>query len=210
MAKTHLALVAPSPVNGAVRNRPPRRRPNSVSRAREYLTAAEVERLIAAAGDTRYGHRNATMVLIAFRHGLRPVEAVSLRWDGIDFDHGRLRVTRVKGSEDSTHPLSGRELRALGRLKREQAPPSPFVFTSERDAPFSTLGFRTMIERLGEAAGFEYRCIRIGCAMRAATHWRTKASITRTLQDYLGHRNIQHTVRYTKLSESKFKNLWAD
>jgi type 1 fimbriae regulatory protein FimB/type 1 fimbriae regulatory protein FimE len=72
MAKPHLALVAPSPVNGAVaRNSPPPRRPNIESRAREYLTEAEVERLIAAAGDNRHGHRGATLILVAFRHGLR-------------------------------------------------------------------------------------------------------------------------------------------
>src|SRR5262249_55790058 len=102
MAKPHLALVAPSAVNGVVAgNGPPRHRPNIESRAREYLTEAEVERLIAAAGDARYGHRNATIVLIAFRHGLRPVEAVSLRWDAVDFERGRLHVSRVKGSEAS-------------------------------------------------------------------------------------------------------------
>jgi len=97
------------------------------------------------------------MVLIAFRHGWRPVEATELRWDAVDFDRGRLHVSRVKGSEDSTRPLSGRELRALRRLKREQDPPSAFVFTSERGAPFAVRGFREMIARLGEAAGFDYR-----------------------------------------------------
>ncbi len=69
----------------------------------------------------------------------------------------RLHVSRVKGSEASTHLLSGRELRAWRRLKREQSPPSPFVFTPERGAPFAVRGFHTMVAWLGEAAGFEYR-----------------------------------------------------
>jgi type 1 fimbriae regulatory protein FimB/type 1 fimbriae regulatory protein FimE len=166
--------------------------------------------LIAAAGNPRYGHRNATMVLIAFRHGLRPVEAVSLRWDAVDFDRGRAHISRVKGSEDSTHPLSGRELQALRRLKREQDPPSPFVFTSERGAPFAVRGFREMVARLGEAAGFDYRVhphqLRHACGYKLAN----QGVDTRTLQDYLGHRDIRNTVRYTKLSASKFKNLWPD
>jgi site-specific recombinase XerD len=104
---------------------------------------------------------------------------------------------------------SGRELRELRRLKRGQDPPSSYVFTSERGAPFSTRGFRTMIERLGEVARFEYRVhphqLRHACGYVLANH----GTDTRTL-DYLRHRNIQHTVRYTKLSASKFKNLWPD
>ena len=72
------------------------------------------------------------MVLVAYRHGLRAAELVTLRWDAIDFAHGRLHVSRLKGSSESVHPLSGRELRALRRLKREQEPVSPFIFTSER------------------------------------------------------------------------------
>ena len=125
-------------------------------RAREYLTDAEVSGLIVAAGRNHYGHRDATMVLIAYRHGLRAAELVTLRWDAIDFGHGRIHVRRVKGGSESVHPLSGRELRALRRLKREQDPASPFTFTTERAAPFSPAGFRKMIARLGVAAGIGF------------------------------------------------------
>ena len=113
---------------------------NAEVRAREYLTDAEIARLISAAGENRHGHRDATMVLVAYRHGLRAGELVTLRWDAIDFAHGRLHVSRLKGSAESVHPLSGRELRALRRLKRDQDPASPFIFTSERGAPFTTGG----------------------------------------------------------------------
>ena len=124
--------MAPTTVIGTVadRQRPPRRKRNAEVRAREYLTDGEVARLIAAAGENRHGHRDATMVLVAYRHGLRAAELVTLRWDAIDFAHGRLHVRRLKGSAESVHPLSGRELRALRRLKREQEPASPFIFTS--------------------------------------------------------------------------------
>ena len=121
MGKSHLALVAPITVNGTVdKAGPPKRRRNAEVRSREYLTDAEVNRLISAAGENRNGHRDATMILVAYRHGLRAGELVTLRWDAVDFAHGRLHVSRLKGSSESVHPLAGVELRALRRLKREQ------------------------------------------------------------------------------------------
>jgi type 1 fimbriae regulatory protein FimB/type 1 fimbriae regulatory protein FimE len=212
MTNPHLALVSPSIIIGTVddRPRPPRRRPNADVRAREYLTDAEVSGLIAAAGRNHYGHRDATMVLVAYRHGLRAAELVTLRWDAIDFAHGRIHVRRVKGGSESVHPLSGRELRALRRLKREQQLDSPFIFTSERGAPFTTAGFRKMIARLGVAAGFGFpvhpHMLRHACGYQLAN----RGVDTRSLQAYLGHRNIQHTVRYTELAPTRFKHFWDD
>src|SRR6187200_1599218 len=146
MEKSHLALVTPATVYGTVdKAGPPKRRRNAEVRAREYLTDAEVNRLISAAGENRNGHRDATMVLVAYRHGLRAVELVMLRWDAMDFAYGCLHGSRLKGSAESAHPLSGRELPALRRLKRAHVPPSPFIFTSERGAPFTTAGFRKMV-----------------------------------------------------------------
>ena len=95
------------------------------------------------------------MILIAFRHGLRPVEVCNLKWDSIDLAKARIHVNRAKNGEPSTHPLSGVELRALRRLKRESIE-SPFVFVSERGSPFTTAGYRKMIARLGEAARFSF------------------------------------------------------
>lgn len=111
----------PATVIGTVEahRRPPKRVPNAEVRAREYLTDAEVDRLIKAAGANRNGHRDATMVLVAYRHGLRPVELVTLRWDAIDFAHGQIHVSRAKNGAPSVHPLSGVELWALRRLKRD-------------------------------------------------------------------------------------------
>ena len=89
-----------------------------------------------AAKSNRWGHRDATMILIAYRHGLRVSELVDLRWDQIDFDHATLHVRRAKKGTPATHPIIGDEMRALRRLQREQDPKSPFVFTSERGSPF--------------------------------------------------------------------------
>src|SRR5262249_52910786 len=138
MAKGHLKRVTPAAVNRTVT---PKRPPNSKLRTREYLTEAEVERLMNAAKKTRRGHRAATMVLVASRHGLRASELTALRWEQVDFRTATLHVRRVKQGTPSTHPILGDEFRALRRLQREQHPKAPFVFISERGDPFTTPGF---------------------------------------------------------------------
>jgi integrase len=187
----------------------PRRRPNAELRAREYLTEKEVERLIELAKANRNGHRDATMILVAFRHGLRAAEVCDLRWDQVEFPGGRLHVRRRKNGTPSVHPLSGRELRALRRLQRESEA-SPFVFVSERGAPFTVAGFQKLIERAGEAAKLGFKThphmLRHACGFALAN----AGQDTRALQAYLGHRNIQHTVRYTELLPVRFKGLWRD
>ncbi len=147
MAKPNLKLVSSTHINGTV---PPRRRPNAELRPREYLTEAEVGRLMKAAGENRNGHRDATMMLLAFRHGLRAAELVTLRWDNVDLAHGKLHVNRVKNGSPSVHPLAGTEIRALRRLKRE-SPESAFVFVSERDSPVIGSAKRFRVEKLGGA-----------------------------------------------------------
>jgi len=210
MENAYKTLAAPRSVNGTVARKPPPRRPNSEVRSREYLTDGEVARLITAAGFNRHGHRDATMVLLAYRHGLRAVELVTLRWDAIDFKHGRIHVRRAKQGSEAVHPLSGRELRALRRLRRDQEHESPFIFTSERAAPFTTAGFRKLVARLGVAAKFDFpvhpHMLRHACGF----HLANKGKDTRSLQAYLGHKNIQHTVRYTELTPTRFKDFWDD
>jgi type 1 fimbriae regulatory protein FimB/type 1 fimbriae regulatory protein FimE len=135
----------------------PLRRPNAELRTREYLTDAEISKLIEAAKGNRYGHRDATMILVAYRHGLRANELVDLRWDQVDFDTATLAVRRAKKGTPATHPIRGDELRALRRLEREQSPKSAFVFTSERGSPFTTAGFARLVERAGETAGLGFK-----------------------------------------------------
>ena len=206
MAKSHLKLVRPTTVNRTVA--PPRRRPNGELRTREYLTDAEVARLIEAAKANRHGQRDATMILTAYRHGLRVSELVDLRWDQIDFDTANLAVRRAKKGSPSTHPIRGDELRALRRLNREQEPKSAFVFTSERGSPFTTAGFARLVERAGAVAKLGFKAhphmLRHACGFALAN----KGHDTRALQAYLGHKNIQHTVRYTELAPDRFKDFW--
>jgi type 1 fimbriae regulatory protein FimB/type 1 fimbriae regulatory protein FimE len=207
MAKSHLKPVAPTTVNRTVT---PKRPPNADLRSREYLTEAEVAKLMKAGGANRYGHRDATMILACYRHGLRASELVDLRWDQVDFNAGTLAVRRAKKGTPATHPIRGDELRALRRLQREQEPKSPFVFASERSGPFTTAGFARMMERAGEAAKLGFKAhphmLRHACGFALAN----KGHDTRALQAYLGHKNIQHTVRYTELAPTRFKDFWRD
>ena len=207
MAKSHLRLITPTAEKRTVT---PTRRPNADLRTREYLTTAEVERLLKATKGNRWSHRDSTMILVAYRHGFRAAELVDLRWDQIDFEQATLAVRRVKRGSPATHPILGDELRRLRRLQREQEPRSAFVFTSERGAPFTTAGFARMVERAGTQAKLGFKAhphmLRHACGFALAA----KGHDTRALQAYLGHKNIQHTVRYTELSPTRFKHFWRD
>ena len=123
MGKPDLKLVSPAKELRAVQLR---RTPNKDLRPREHLTELEVEKLIKAARDNRHGVRDATMILIAFRHGLRVSELCGLQWSDVEFETATLHVRRAKGGDSATHPLLGDETRALRALKREAR--SPFVF----------------------------------------------------------------------------------
>lgn len=197
----------PSTENGTV---PPRLTPYVKRRPREYLTVKEVQLLTEAARERgRHGHRDATMILIAYRHGLRAGELCSLRWDQVDLDHGLLHVRRSKNGTPSVHPIGGTEIRCMRRLKREQ-PESRHVFLTERLAPMTTGGFRKLIARTGESAAFPFpvhpHMLRHACGYKLANDGQD----TRAVQHYLGHKNIQHTVRYTELSPERFKSFWED
>ena len=110
---------------------------NSSVRTREYLTTAEIERLMAAARkSSRYGHRDATMILIGYRHGLRASELCDLQWSQVELATGRLHVRRAKNGSPSVHPMQGDEIRALRRLQRERGV-SSHVFMTERDGPMT-------------------------------------------------------------------------
>jgi integrase len=199
-----LRLVTPSNENRSVSTRPA----NAVLRTREYLTPAEVEKLIKEARQGRYGHRDATLILIAFRHGLRASEICDLEWSQVEFGRSAaLHVRRVKNGKPSVHPLRGDEIRALREIRR-QFPDSGFVFATERGGPFTPDAINRHIKRLGERAGFDLpvhcHMLRHGCGYALAN----AGHDTRAIQDWLGHRSIQHTVRYTELAPTRFKDFW--
>lgn len=189
---------------------PPRKPKNADVRPREYLFDREVNRLIKAARDAgRHGHRDGTLILLTYRHGLRVSEAIALQWNAIDLAQGRLHVRRLKRGVPSVHPLRGPEVRALRRLKRD-APVSPYVFVSERRGPLTDSSVRKMIARAGRGAGLSFPVH--PHMLRHATGYKlaNDGQDARAIQHYLGHKNIQHTVRYTQLSTDRFQDFWND
>ena len=198
---------APSTVNGKV---PPHRRKNADLRTREFLTEKEVDRLmVAAKGIGRHSHRDATLILIGYRHALRVSELVSLRWDQVDLGKGLLHVNRSKNGTPSTHPVRGPEIRALRRLERDYQD-TPYVFVTERKGPLTASTVRKLMTRAGVKAKIKFpvhpHMLRHGCGYKLANDGQD----TRAIQHYMGHKNIQHTVRYTELSPDRFNEFFKD
>jgi len=189
---------------------PPPRQTNASRRRREFLTPDELERVLKASGKVgRHGARDRTLILIAYRHGLRAGELVTLRWDQVDLKAGLLHVARLKNGIASTHPIRGPELRALRELRR-QYPDAPYVFLTERGGPLTAATFRKLLARAGELARLPFpihpHMLRHSTGYKLANDGQD----TRAIQHYLGHRNITHTVRYTELSPERFKGFWKD
>ncbi len=165
--------------------------------------------MAAARKSSRYGHRDATMILIGYRHGLRASELCDLQWSQVELATGRLHVRRAKNGSPSVHPMQGDEIRTLRRLQREQGP-SSHVFMTERDGPMTPKAFHGLFGRIGSRAKMQFpihpHMLRHGCGYALAN----AGHDTRVLQAWLGHKNIQHTVRYTELAPDRFKDFWRD
>jgi len=143
-----------------------------------------------------------------YRHGFRVSEVVALRWDQIDLKQGLMHVNRVKNGVPSTHPVRGPELRALRQLQRDY--PGPYAFSTERGGPMTTSTVRKLLARAGELAKLAFpihpHMLRHACGFKLANDGHD----TRALQHYLGHKSIQHTVRYTEMAPDRFKTFWRD
>jgi type 1 fimbriae regulatory protein FimB/type 1 fimbriae regulatory protein FimE len=186
----------------AVRGRPK----NIDVRVREHLTPGEVEAVAAAAKKRgRYGQRDALAIRMAARDGLRVSELCELRWDQVDLRAGLIHVSRKKNGVPPTHPLNGDEVRALRQLRRDW-PDGRQVFVTERGAPFTRSGFAKMAERAGKAAGLAFPVHMHMLRQACGYYYANRGEDTRSLQLWLGHRSIQHTVRYTELSAERFKD----
>jgi type 1 fimbriae regulatory protein FimB/type 1 fimbriae regulatory protein FimE len=196
----------PTPFFGRV---PPRKPKNEDRRPREHLTEVEVEALAKAAGNRgRYGHRDRTMVLVCFRHGLRVNELLSLRWDQVNLDEALLTVRRDKKGRNTEHPISGEELRALRRLKREQRPGSPFVFMTERGGPMIDRAFRLLLSRAAQQADLPFPVHPHMLRHAAGYKLVNDRQPIRAIQQYLGHRRIASTERYTEIDSRQFKGFF--
>jgi type 1 fimbriae regulatory protein FimB len=178
---------------------------------RRHLTGLEVEKLLAAVKGARHEARDRCLILLMFRHGLRVSEAVGLKLADVDLEGRSLHVKRLKRGLSTTHPLRGDELRVLKAWLTERQrmrPDGKALFVSERRQPLSRKTAWVIIRDYGEEAGLAVashpHMLRHACGYALAD----QGADTRLIQDYLGHRNIQHTVRYTATNPARFERLW--
>jgi integrase len=205
-----LTLVEPCNENRQVERQAPGRVTNAEMRSREYLTPAEIEKLIKAAKHGRWGLRDAALILVAYRHGLRAKEACELEWSQVEFGRSAsLHVRRAKKGKPSVHPIRGAELRMLTTLRKEY-PDSGYVFTTERGTPFTPDAINRLVKIIGKRAHLpfpvHFHMLRHSCGYKLAND----GIDTRAIQDWLGHVSIVHTARYTALSPARFKDFWRD
>ncbi len=180
---------------------------------RKHLTSREVERLIAATKGSRNEARDRCLLLLMFRHGLRVSEACGLKLDQVDTESRVLHVARLKRGLSTTQPLRADELRAIGAWLKERArrkPPGKAFFVSEQRTALHRSTVNLMLRKYSEAASLPLiahpHMLRHACGFALAD----QGADTRLIQDYLGHRNIQHTVRYTATNPARFEKLWRD
>jgi len=195
-------------IPGNVLRKVPSRPKNQEVRSREHLPPDEVKSLMKAAGSVgRHRLRDRVLILTAYRHGLRVSELVAQKWDQIDLKRAQLHVHRLKNGSPATHPIEGDELRLLRRLRREY-PDSPFLFVTERGGPMTRSTVSKLLSRAGQEAGLPFS-VHPHMLRHGTGHYLANKGVpTRTIQAYLGHKSIQHTVRYTELSSKAFSGLW--
>src|SRR5262245_25459215 len=178
---------------------------------RRFLTESEIDAFLKASRKTRNGIRDHCMALMAYRHGLRVSELIDIRLDEVDIENAKIHMRRLKKGSNTPQPIEGDELRAIRAWLRERSvhrlTHSPLLFLSER-GPMTRQAVNYVFEVVGKKAGITVKVfphmLRHSCGYALAN----KNTATRTIQDYLGHKNIRHTERYTAANPERFKNLW--
>ncbi|MEG4070937.1 tyrosine-type recombinase/integrase [Microcoleus sp. Pol11C2] len=180
-------------------------------RDREYLLESEITRLLAATKankDSFIATRNYLIILLSYRHGLRISELIGLKWEQVELEEARIHIKRLKGSNSGVHPMAADECRYCSKLRSRQPTKSPWIFTSRtglaltRDGVTKALAAVCAIAKL--EIPFHHHMLRHSCGYALTA----QGNDTRLIQEYLGHRSIEHTVRYTALDPARFKTLW--
>ncbi|MGO2333439.1 tyrosine-type DNA invertase [Providencia sp.] len=180
---------------------------------RKYLTTHEITRLVAACQYTRYPERDACLVYMSYIHGLRASEALSLRLSDLDLCGGELYVHRLKNGFSVSHPLLVEEIPLiqswLAVRETWASHTLDWLFLSERGTALSRQRFYQLFVRLGQLARLPLathpHMLRHACGYALAD----LGADTRLIQDYLGHTNIRHTVRYTASNPARFRGVWG-
>jgi site-specific recombinase XerD len=184
---------------------------NASLRDREYLLESEITRLLTAAKankDIFLATRNHLIILLSYRHGLRISEMIGLKWEQIELEEARIHIKRLKGSNSGVHPMAADECRLVAKLRKNQPAKSPWMFTTKIGLVLTRDGVTKALAAIAKAAKleikFHHHMLRHSCGYALAA----KGTDTRLIQEYLGHKSIEHTVGYTALDPGRFESLW--
>lgn len=179
--------------------------------AKNFLTEVEMKKFLAAARKGRHGVRNFCLMLIAYRHGFRVSELIDIRLKDLDLETGRLFVRRLKGSLSTHQPIEGDELRAIRAWLRERESypnaSSNYLFLSERGM-LTRQAINYLVEQIGKRAKYSFKVNPHMLRHSTGYYLANRGNDTRLIQDYLGHKNITHTIRYTRTAAHRFEGLW--
>ena len=180
-------------------------------KAKNFLTDTEIKQFILAARKGAHGARDFALALLAYRNGFRVSELIDIRMEEVDLQMARIHVRRLKGSLTTEHPIEGDELRAIRAWLRirEQSKfaDQPFLFVGERGA-FTRQAVNYLFEQIGKRAGSAFMVHPHMLCHSCGFFLANKGYDTRLIQDYLGHRNINHTVQYIRVAANRFEGLW--
>ena len=176
-------------------------------RKKDFLTEEEAKRILEGMKGGRHGIRDYAIALMMYRHGLRVSELVEFRRDQVNTQRSRVWIERLKNSLSTEQPMLGDELRAIKRYLATRDDALPWLFVNERGTQFTRQGINYLIRIAGEQAKLgrvRPHMLRHSCGFKLAN----QGADLRTMQDYLGHRDPKHTVRYTRIAGARFEGLW--